>query len=642
MERKKIRIGIFASSHSLIDRVQALSAQQQDQIFINTNGLDDAIPPAAEMVRNGVEVIISRRGTAHLLRENLHVPVLSFPHRSLDLLTSLTQAKDEGNKILLPAFRHEYGELEILERLLQIELVQKVYADKAGLMRAIAKGRDQGCAVVVGGSVTHQCAEAIGLKFIEIRTSDEDIKATVENAKSVALSARDQKAAALRYHAIIDAASDGLIAVNEKGHITTINDTAATLLKLDKATTPGRHITQVIPQAPITQVLMTQAPIQDRLTKIDKESYVFNYRPITLEGTVIGAVSTFRDIGNVISAEHVVRRSLAKGLVAKYGFDDLVHVSAAMRDVVNLGRQYAGTDSTLLIMGETGTGKEILAHGIHNLSRRSKQPFVSVNCAALSEQLLESELFGYEEGAFTGSKKGGKPGRFEIAHQGTIFLDEIDSTPQSVQIRLLRVLQEREIMRIGGDRKIPVDVRILAAASQDLNVVVRERLFRTDLFFRLNVLRLHIPPLRQRLEDIPVLLDFFIRQFSDRQGLEPVSMPSEYLHRLMAYDWPGNVRQLRNFAERLVMNCSLRCSQDTLEVLYRELIQYGSPIVSKEADPHPQEFLKSRMKHYAIDSERAIILEALENCRFQKSKAAERLGISRTTLWRKIKELDIG
>jgi propionate catabolism operon transcriptional regulator len=176
MERKKIRIGIFASCHSLIDRVQALATQQQDQIFINTNGLDDAIAPAAEMVRNGVEVIISRRGTAHLLRENLHVPVLSFPHRSLDLFTSLTQAKDEGNKILLPAFRHEYSELEIIERLLQIELVQKVYADKASLMQAIAKGRDEGCAVAVGGSVTHRCAEAIGLKFIEIRTSDEDIK----------------------------------------------------------------------------------------------------------------------------------------------------------------------------------------------------------------------------------------------------------------------------------------------------------------------------------------------------------------------------------------------------------------------------------------------------------------------------------
>jgi propionate catabolism operon transcriptional regulator len=641
MKRKKIRIGIFASSHSLIDRVQDLVTRQQDQIFINTHGLDDAIAPAVEMVGNGAEVIISRRGTAHLLRENLRIPVISFPHRSLDLLNSLTQAKDEGNKILLPAFRNEFGGLDVLVRLLQIELVQKVYTDKVSLLKVVAEGRAEGCAVAVGGSVTHQCAEAVGLKFVEIRTSDEDITATVENAKSVALSARDQQATALRYHAIIDAASDGLIAVDEKGHITTINETAATLLKLEKRSTLGSHFARVVPQAPITQVLKTRTSIRDRLTKIDREDYVFNCKPIMLEGAVIGAVSTFRDIGNVIRTEHVVRRSLSKGLVAKYRFSDLVHVSPAMRDVVNIGRQYAATDSTLLIMGETGTGKEILAHGIHNLSQRSKQPFVSINCAALPEQLLESELFGYEEGAFTGSKKGGKPGRFEIAHQGTIFLDEIDSTPQSVQIRLLRVLQEREIMRVGGDRKIPVDVRILAAASQDLDAAVQERKFRTDLFFRLNVLRLHIPPLRQRPEDIPLLLDFFIRQFSDRQGLEPVSMPAAYLDRLKVYDWPGNVRQLRNFAERLVMNCNLRCSQDTLEVLYRELVQYGSPPVSRAPEIPPPEPLKSRLKHYAIDNERTIILEALENCRFQKSRAADQLGISRTTLWRKMKDLGI-
>jgi propionate catabolism operon transcriptional regulator len=337
----------------------------------------------------------------------------------------------------------------------------------------------------------------------------------------------------------------------------------------------------------------------------------------------------------------VVRRSLSKGLVAKYGFDDLVHASPAMRDVVNIGKQYADTDSTILIMGETGTGKEILVHGIHNLSRRAKQPFVSINCAALPEQLLESELFGYEEGAFTGSKKGGKPGRFEIAHQGTIFLDEIDATPESVQIRLLRVLQEREIMRIGGDRKIPVDVRIVAAASQDLNIAVQEARFRADLFFRLNVLRLHIPPLRERQEDIALLLDFFIKLISDRHGLEPVSMPPDYLERLTAFGWPGNVRQLRNFAERLVMNCNLRCNQDTLEVLYRELIQYDHRAVSQQPDTQSPATLKSRMQHQTLDSERAIILEALEKCRFHKNRAAQRLGISRTTLWRKIKELGI-
>lgn len=641
MPLQKIRIGIFASSHSLIERVQILAAGQQDQIFINTQGLDDAIPLARDMVRNGVEIIISRRGTAHLLRENLRIPVLSFPHRSLDILISLKQAACGGRKILLPVFRREWGGLETIEDLLDIELVQKVYENKASLKACIAAGRREGCDRAVGGSVTQHFAEAMGLKFTEIRTSDEDIAATIDDAKSIALSARDQKAATQRYHAIIDAASDGIVAVDETGCITTVNAAAAALLKHDSEGLPGRPIARLIPGCPIDQVLLTKKPILDRLTRIDKERYVFNYHPVVLEGAVIGAVAAFRDIGHVMRTENVVRRSLSKGHVAKYALDDLVHASPAMRDVVNIGRQYAATDSTILVMGETGTGKEIFAHGMHALSQRAAQPFVSVNCAALPDQLLESELFGYEEGAFTGSKKGGKAGRFEIAHQGTIFLDEIDATPGAVQIRLLRVLQEKEVMRVGGDRKIPVDVRIIAAASRDLNPAVQEGHLRADLFYRLNVLRLQIPALRQRREDIPLLLDHFIRLFSDRHDLEPISLPQDYLDRLTTYSWPGNVRQLRNFAERIVMNCSLRCSHDTLEVLARELTQYAGPQLAGERPAPPEDTLRDRMKAQALDNERAIILEALENCRYHKNRAADRLGISRTTLWRKIKELGI-
>jgi len=588
-----------------------------------------------------VEIIISRRGTAHLLRENLRIPVLSFPHRSLDILISLTQAAAGSRKILLPVFRREWSGLEIIEDLLRIELVQKVYQDKTSLKQAVAAARREGCDMAVGGSVTQQFAQAMGLQFTEIRTSDEDIATTIEDAKSIALSARNQKAATLRYRAIIDAASDGILAVDENGHVTTVNAAAAALLRLSQEDVLGRPISQLIPNSPVNQVLLTQKPISDRLTRIGKDRYIFNYHPVVLDGAVIGAVAAFRDTGQVMRAEQVVRRSLSKGLVAKYELGDLIHASPAMRDVVNIGRQYAGTDSTVLIMGETGTGKEIFVHGIHRLSQRADQPFVSVNCAALPEQLLESELFGYEEGAFTGSKKGGKPGRFEIAHQGTIFLDEIDSTPEAVQIRLLRVLQEKEVMRVGGDRKIPVDVRIIAAASRDLNAAVQERKFRADLFFRLNVLRLQIPPLRQRLEDIPLLLDYFIRHFSDRHGLDPISLPEAYQTRLTAYGWPGNVRQLRNFAERLVMNCSLRCSPDTLEVLYRELLQYGSPQNQEAIVTAPADTLRDRMKAQSLDSERTIILDALEKCRFHKNRAAERLGISRTTLWRKIKELGI-
>lgn len=641
MQSKKIRIGIFASSQSLVQRIQVVAARQQDQLYINTQGLDAAIPIAVEMERNGIEVIISRRGTAHLLRENLHIPVLSLPHRSLDILMSLKAASEIGARILFPAFRQEMSGIAILEELLKVSIVQVIYQDRDSLERVITKAKGDGYDVVLGGSVTQQISEAVGLEFVEIRTPDEDIAATIENAKSVGLASREQKAMARRYRSIIDAASDGIIATDERGQVTTINAVAARILQVGDNEVTGRHISNVLPNCPVPQVLVTKKPFHDRLGQIHKERYVFSHLPVTLDGEVIGAVSTFRDIGNVMRTENVVRRSLSNGLAAKYRLDELVYVSPVMRDVVNLGRQYARTDSTILVMGETGTGKEILVHGIHDLSRRSMHPFVSVNCAALPEQLLESELFGYEEGAFTGSRKGGKPGRFEIAHQGTIFLDEIDSTPESVQIRLLRVLQEREVMRVGGDRKIPVDVRVIAAASRDLNEAVQEGNFRVDLFYRLNVLRIHIPPLRSRPEDIPVLLDYFIKWFSNLHNLNPIRLPESYRDKLQCHNWPGNVRQLRNFAERLVTNCNLHRGLDMHDLLYQELVQHApSTGDSPEVAETPPAF-KVRVKEKTLQSERAIIVEALEQARYRRSKAAQSLGISRTTLWRKIRELGI-
>jgi len=652
---KKIRIGIFASSPSLIERIEFFAENDPEQLLINTKGLDDALPVAMEMVRSGVEIIISRRGTAYLLRENLRVPVLSFPHRSFDIITCLKEASSQGRKVLLPVFRQELGSVGILEDLLDIELIQKVYEDKISLQKIITTSQMEGCEVVVGGDVTQKIAENVGLKFIEIRTSDEDIAATIEDAKSIAMSARDQKATSQRYRSIIDATSDGIIAMNEKGLITTINSKAASILKVEEDEAVAREITQYIDKFPIDDVLGTQKVIIDQLTEIDRERYVFNCQPIVMEDHVIGAVTTLRGIGNVMRSEQVVRRSLSKGHVAKYRLSSLIYESPQMKQVVNIGRQYAATDSTILITGETGTGKEIFVHGIHSLSKRSKQPFVSINCAALPEQLLESELFGYEEGAFTGSKKGGKAGRFEIAHKGTIFLDEIDSTPEPVQTRLLRVLQEKEVMRLGGDRILPVDVRIIAAAGRDLRYAVQEGKFRADLYFRLNVLRLEIPPLRQRHEDIPLLLDFFIHLFSKRHKFSPINLPPEYMERLIDYSWPGNVRQLRNFAERLVMNSSFGNRQEALNILQHELFQFSPPIESSQPNETPQiekvmeeestqlppADLRSKLKRQTIVNEKEIIEEALKKSRFQKNKAAEILGISRTTLWRKLKEFGI-
>jgi PAS domain S-box-containing protein len=643
MQVKKVAIGIFASSPSLLERIRALSTDRHIQIRLDTHGLDDAVPIAADMESEGIEVAVGRRGTAHLLRENLRIPVLSFPHRSLDILISLKAASEIGRRILFPVFRQAMTGIAILEDLLGIDLVQKIYRDTPSLEKAIMRAKRQGCEVVVGGGVTQRFAEAVGLKFVEIRTSDEDIAATLDNAASVALAGREQKAMARRYRAIIDAASDGIVAVDARGRITAANAAALKALQIGESEALGQPVHNLLPESPIPRILNSRTAIQDRLGQIGDGRFIFSHLPILLDGEAIGAVSTFRDIGNVMRTENVVRRSLSAGLVAKYKLKELVHVSPAMREVVELGKQYARTDSTILVMGETGTGKEIFAQGIHDLSRRSRFPFVSINCAALPEQLLESELFGHEEGAFTGSKRGGKPGRFELAHQGTIFLDEIDSTPEAMQVRLLRVLQEREVMRVGGDRIIPVDVRVIAAASRDLNAALLEGQFRPDLFFRLNVLRIQIPPLRQRREDIPVLLDFFIRSVSDRQQIEPIRLPAEYVNRLQPYDWPGNVRQLKNFAERLVLNCSLRCSPDMLEILYHELIQFSGVAggTAPAAAPQAPAAFKSHVREKVLQNERAIIQEALRNTRYRLSQTAEQLGISRTTLWRKMKALGL-
>lgn len=634
----KLRIGALVASPSLIGRILNLSDDRQVEIESKSVGLDDAIPIGIKMVKNGVEAIISRRGTAQLLRENLHIPVLSFPHRSLDLLDVIKKASLISDRIVLVVFRKRLEGLTIIEELLNIKLLQAIYEDKASMERVIADASLNGYKVVVGGNLTFQLAKTYGLKFVEVQTSDEDIISTLDDAKSIVQTAREQKATARRYRTIIDSASESIILVDAQGRLLTFNKAAKRVLELSDQNDMNRPLNNIIPDCPIHSVLMNEKSIIDRMGQINQDSYIFNYTPITLEGKVIGAVVAFRDIDKVVRTENVVRRSLAKGLVAKYKLDEFVHTNQKMKQVVNMAREYAKINSTVLIAGETGTGKEIFAHGIHDLSSRTSKPFVSINCAALPEQLLESELFGYEEGAFTGSKKGGKAGLFEVAHQGTIFLDEIDSTPKLVQVRLLRVIQEREVMRVGGARKIPVDVRVVAAIGSDLEKAVQEGKFREDLYFRLNVLRIQIPPLRERKEDIVQLIQYFIRFFADRYGHSPIQLTDEYLERLESYSWPGNVRQLRNFAERLVMNHRLSGVFSNLESLYQELLAYSSPKNQEASKIAEQPTLKQNIRQKAFNNDKEIIKDALALNRFNKTKTANMLKVSRSTLWRKMKE----
>ncbi len=315
---------------------------------------------------------------------------------------------------------------------------------------------------------------------------------------------------------------------------------------------------------------------------------------------------------------------------SKYILDAIIGESPVISSLKRLIEKAAASDSTVLIQGESGVGKEIVAQAIHNISSRSKNPFVAINCAAVPELLLESELFGYEEGAFTGARKGGKPGKFELADGGTILLDEIGDLPLNMQAKLLRVVQEKEFERVGGTRVIRFDVRVIAATNKDLRKLTAEGKFRIDLFYRLNVLPLYVSPLRERKDDIPLLIGHFIEKISREKNISPRIISEEAMELLLKYNWPGNVRELENIIERALF------------------LTEGTVVRPESLPPHIQALGKDGttnefrpMKDAVKEVERRLVVEALQRTNNNKVMAAKLLGITRVTLYQKMKEYDI-
>lgn len=315
----------------------------------------------------------------------------------------------------------------------------------------------------------------------------------------------------------------------------------------------------------------------------------------------------------------------------KYSIGDLVGISKQMQDLRNQIYKLLESKSTVLITGETGTGKEIVAHAIYGVSGRQMYPFIQVNCAAIPESLFEAELFGYEEGSFTGGNKGGKAGLFEEAHNGTVFLDEVDQIPYNMQPKLLRVLQEQEVLRIGGVKKKPINVRIIAATNKDLKKSITEQKFREDLYYRLNVININIPPLRERKEDIPALIAHRCEYLSEMLNRNIKGVTAEAMKIICQYDWPGNIRELFNIIER---NCNM-CTEEYLSADYFADIILGSTFNPGAA--HFNGSLEAIMEH----TEKNVIEKALAAANNNKTRAAEILGIGRTSLHNKIKKYKI-
>ena len=334
-------------------------------------------------------------------------------------------------------------------------------------------------------------------------------------------------------------------------------------------------------------------------------------------------------------------RSELETVRSKYTFNEIVGMSPQMKRVRHLAAQAAKTTSTVLIRGESGTGKELLAHAIHNASARSNQPFIKVNCAAIPENLMESELFGYCEGAFTGAMRGGKPGKFELANGGSIFLDEIGELHLSLQSKLLRVLQEFEIERLGGTNTIKLDVRVIAATNSDLTELIKQGKFRSDLFYRLNVIDLTAPPLRERREDIDYLTDYLLERITDRLYIPLVGISDEARRRLREYDFPGNVRELENILERAI-NLIIG-NTDTIQPEHLSLLGMSTGVSSSSKyNISTSEPPTTTLQETILLAERNAILEALNRSGGNRKRAAQLLNIHRSLLYKKMHKHNLG
>ena len=432
------------------------------------------------------------------------------------------------------------------------------------------------------------------------------------------------------------------VIVDKDGIITAMNPTYLDSLGLEKSQVVGKHILEVTPNSLLPEILKTGRFDEADIYAINGRDTIVTRQPVIKDGEIIGAIahSLFMDMSgakilmNKLQETekelNIYREEIRQGYQAQWEFNDLVGSSPNFLKLKSVAAQLSHTVSTVLITGESGTGKELFAHAIHNCSNRRNHPFVKINCAALPENLLESELFGYEEGAFTGARKGGKHGKFELAMGGTIFLDEIGDMPLTMQTKLLTVLQDRVVERVGGTKPIFINVRVIAATNRNLERMVKEQKFRQDLFYRLNVVTLNIPPLRDRNEDIPPLVDTLVKKINDKLGTSIKKVSNKVIELMQNYSWPGNIRELENLLERAI-NLADMNRENIITIKHFPHLAENAYSPSNQDNANPATLSESLER-----LEKQIIIQALGKTNGNKVQAAKMLGIYTSALYRKL------
>ena len=568
------------------------------------------------------DIAIARGMSVRFLKRHYpETPVIEIPMSAFDILTAMNKARNLSPKhvalIALPNATYGvegigkglFGEFSVYDVDLEIEYPE-----------VVAKALENGADFIVGGNAVCEYARKMGVPCSLITTSKASVRQAIDEAISLLEFSAEQKTRSGKYQVVLNNISEGIISIDEDKRITVFNVDACRFLGMREDYAIGKHLPDILPDLDKPDISTMVGSTFGSVLHVGEKDYSVNKFPIRVDGRFSGAVLILQKVNIIKDLENKIRRTVwSRGFVAKYGFDDIIGSSRPLVQAKELALKYSKVNSSILIVGETGTGKELFAQSIHKASGRCDGPFVAINCAALPENLLESELFGYAAGAFTGAAKNGKTGLFELAHGGTIFLDEVSEMSLSLQGRLLRVLAEHSIIRLGDDAVIPVDVRIISATNRNIEDEVAQGRFRRDLYFRLNVLRLDIPPLRERDRDIVRLAKFFLGHYDRKLGSISHHFTNECEPYLMGCRLTGNVRELENMCERLSV------VMDRPEINVRDLeILFGNEQPEQNGDGDE----KKRIEKALLDSR-------------NKSEAARRLNMDRSTLYRKMSRYGI-
>lgn len=619
---------LIVAPHRKIEYTARKVADYYEDVDVKLALLHQAVKMVKSAEEQGVEAIISRGGTARIIEKAVpSVPVIEMEVSPYDLLNAVSSAKKYGNNIFIVGFRNIIQDADLLGSIIDaninVHLIDNESDGEIYLKNLISSG--ERIDVLLGGTVAESLALKYNIPTVLLETGSAAIDSSIKEARRIIEVARREKEETEQFKAILRYINEGVIAIDSNENITVINPAAGKMFGLSEKQAIGKPIEEVLPNTGLIKIMEEGESELGQLFQVGNTQALTNRVPIFLRDKAVGAVATFQDITRIQEYEKRIRsRLIYKGHIAKYNFTEIIGESEILVKAKEKAKKYAGNDSTVLIIGESGTGKEMFAQSIHLESPRKNGPFVAVNCAAIPDNLLESELFGYEEGAFTGARKSGKQGLFVEAHGGTIFLDEIGEISIEMQTRLLRVLQEREVRPVGSGRVIPVDIRVIAATNKNLLEELGKGNFRSDLYYRLNILKLQVPSLRERKDDINLLSRHFMRSISSKYN-KAIEISEDALNNFQHYSWPGNIRELENIIERLVvLNDGMITGEAVKEIICEEMGETCFNCTDyKAGDVDNLEEIK--MRH---------IYKILAECENNQTLAANRLGISRTQLWR--------